>query len=392
MAKKKTWSRRRHAFYYKLSCLLVGLYVALKYRYRGEKFDEGGRQYLYIYNHQTPLDQHLLYLSLKRQPYTVASEDLFTMGFISSIIRHTQAPIPFKKSENDFAAVKTCVRIVKEGRSIALSPEGNRTFTGVTGYIKPSVAKLIKLLRLPVAVFIIRGGYGVIPRYADKVRKGRVTGGISRVIEYEEYKDLTDEQLYELICQSMYVDESVPQPVKSRRRAEFMERAVYVCPSCGKTGGIQSRGNEIRCTHCGISATVDERMRFSENFPVRTVLEWTEKQNEWVNALEIDPLAPAISTEKVMLRALDRQNGKKDVLAKEAEARLFTDRLEVGDRVFAFSDVTAMTVCGRKRLDFYLDGKTYQLTAGNCFCALKYVNVYYNYKNKKENGDGFLGI
>lgn len=390
--KKTTWKKARHAFYYKLSCLLVGIYVKIVYRYRGKKFDDGGRQYLYIFNHQTPLDQHLLYLSLKRQPYTIASEDLFTMGFVTRIIEHTQAPIPFKKSESDFSAVKTCVRIVREGCSIALSPEGNRTFTGETVHIKPSVAKLVKLLRLPVAVFTVRGGYGVIPRYADKPRRGRVTGEITRVIEYDDYKDLSDEQLYALICEALHVDESVPEPIKGNRRAEFMERAVYICPSCGKVGTIVSKNNGIKCVSCGISAGVDDRMRFDENFPVRTISEWTKLQNEWVNGIVPDENTPAIFAERATLRVFDREKGKKIILSEDGETKLFSDRLETGGYVFPYRDVTAMTVCGRARLDFYCGGKTYQLVAGRTFCALKYVNIYYNYKNKKENGDGFLGI
>ena len=390
--KKKTWHKKRHAFYFQLQRFLVGIYVRFAYRYRGKKFDDGGRQYLYVSNHQTPLDQHLLYLSLRRLPYTLASEDLFTMGLVPKIIKHAHAPIPIKKSENDFTAVKTCVRIVKEGCSIALSPEGNRTFTGETVHIKPSVAKLIKLLRLPVAVFIVRGGYGVIPRYADKPRRGRVTGSVERVIEYEEYKNLSDEELYNLIKDALHVDESETSRTTSPRRAEFMERAVYVCPSCGAVGTIHSEGNRIGCSHCGISAEVGEDMHFGPSFPVRTVKEWTDRQNEWVNALEVDGSGKAIFAERVRLRVLLRKEGKKQVLAEDAEARIFADRLEVGDYTFAYPEVTAMTVCGRKRLDFYLGGKTYQLTAGNTFCALKYVNIYYNYKNKKENGDGFLGI
>lgn len=390
--KKTTWHKKRHAFYFQLQRFLVGLYVKIFYHYRGKKFKDGGRQYVYIFNHQTPLDQHLLYLSLKKLPYTLASEDLFTMGFVSTIIKHAHAPIPIKKSENDFTAVKTCVRIVKEGCSIALSPEGNRTFTGETVHIKPSVAKLIKLLKLPVAVFIVRGGYGVIPRYADKPRRGRVTGSVERVIEYEEYKDLTDEQLYELIKSSLYVDESENSFTTSQKRAEFMERAVYVCPSCGAVGTIESSNNTVRCTSCGISSEVANDMHFAPSFPVKTIKEWTQKQNEWVNALEIDGQKEPITSEKVKMRILLREEGRKKVLADGVEARLFTDRLEVGDRTFPFKDVSAMTVCGRCRLDFYFDNETYQLTAQNNFCALKYVNIFYNYKNKKENGDGFLGI
>lgn len=390
MKGKKTWHRKRHMFYYYLQRLLVGLYVKFAYHYRGKKFDDGGRQYLYIFNHQTPLDQHLLYLSVRRPPYTIASEDLFTMGIVSAIIKHAAAPIPIKKSESDFTAVKTCVRIVKEGCSIALSPEGNRTFTGETVHIKPSLTKLVRLLKLPVAVFIVRGGYGVIPRYADKPRRGKVTGGVERVIEYEEYKNMTDDELYELIKSSLHVDESECSHTTSGNRAEVMERAVYVCPSCGAVGTIHSSGNEISCSHCGIKAEVGEDMHFSPSFPVRTIKQWTKWQNEWVNSLETD--CGLIFSETVKLRVLRREQSKKDVLADGAEARLYGDRLEVGELTFNYSDVTAMTVCGRCRLDFYCDGQTYQLTAGRDFCALKYVNIYYNYKNKKENGDGFLGI
>ncbi|MCD8373122.1 MAG: hypothetical protein LUD27_07475 [Clostridia bacterium] len=52
----------------------------------------------------------------------------------------------------------------------------------------------------------------------------------------------------------------------------------------------------------------------------------------------------------------------------------------------------AATVCGRYRLDFYAGGVTYQLTAQKTFCAIKYVNLLYHYKNGEENPDGFLGI
>ena len=77
---------------------------------------------------------------------------------------------------------------------------------------------------------------------------------------------------------------------------------------------------------------------------------------------------------------------------KEAEASAYADRLEVDGKTFYYRDVSAMTVCGRKRLDFYCANETFQLTASDRFCALKYVNLYYHYKNIKEDGDGFLGM
>lgn len=389
--KSKQWHKPRHTFFFKLSKFLIRIYSGIIYHYHGKKFDDQG-QYLFLYNHQTPLDQHLLYLSLSKLPYTVASEDLFTMGWISRFICYAQAPIPFKKSESDFAAVKTCVRVVKEGYSIALSPEGNRTFTGETVHIKKSIVKLIKLLRLPVAFFIIRGGYGVMPRYAKKPRRGNVHGSIEKVIEYETYKDMSDDELYELIKQILHVDESETSHCKSCRKAEYMEHAVYLCPSCNSVGSLKSKGNEVVCCHCGLRGTVDESLQFDSAFPVKNLKEWTALQNDWVNAQPVDETEKPIFAEKVRVRVLLREKAVKRVLAKKTEARLFSDRLEVAGRVFYYRDVSAMTVCGRKRLDFYCGNETYQLTASERFCALKYVNLYYHYKNVKEGGDGFLGI
>lgn len=389
--KSKKWHKARHTFFFWLSKCLIRIYSGIVYRYRGKKFEDKG-QYLFLYNHQTPLDQHLLYLSLSRLPYTVASEDIFTMGGISRFICYAQAPIPFKKSENDFAAVKTCVRIVKEGYSIALSPEGNRTFTGETVHIKKSIVKLIKLLRLPVAFFIIRGGYGVMPRYAKKPRKGKMSGSIEKVLAYEAYKDMSDDDLYELIRQTLYVDESETSQCRSAKKAEYMENAVYLCPSCKSVGTLASKGNAIGCNRCGLKGYVNERLQFNEGFPVKNLKEWTALQNEWVNALSAEETERPIFSEIVTVRKLLRDKAVKQMLAKEAEARAYADRLEVDGKTFYYRDVSAITVCGRKRLDFYYANETIQLTASDRFCALKYVNLYYHYKNIKEDGDGFLGI
>ena len=390
--KNQRWHKPRLVFFFGLSKLLVGIYAKLVYRYRGEKFDNRKGQYLFFYNHQTALDQNLMYLSLPKQPYTVATEDIFTMGVLSKIIRYTQAPIPFKKSASDFAAIKTCVKIIREGYSIALSPEGNRTFTGVTNHIKPSVGKLVKMLKLPVVIFIVRGGYGVLPRYADRPRRGRVSGRVERVITYEEYKDLSDEETYKLICDALYVDESDSGAVcKSRRQAEYLERALYLCPKCGKVGTLYSKGRTFSCTACGAKATLDDTRVFHGDFPFRTVLEWTQWQDKQVRSLPVGGDETPYYRETVRLREL--VPGKKIVVRKSAEARLFSDRMEIGDLVFPFDEISAMTVCGKMRMDFYFGEHTYQLTADRRFCGLKYVNLYYHYRNKKEGAeDGFLGI
>ena len=61
---------------------------------------------------------------------------------------------------------------------------------------------------------------------------------------------------------------------------------------------------------------------------------------------------------------------------------------------FPFDEVTAVSVLGRNKLNIYHNKKVYQLKSGKRFNALKYVNIYYRYKNvSKGDTDGkFLGL
>ena len=101
-------------------------------------------QCLILSNHQTAFDQFFVGMSFKKAVYFLASEDIFSNGWISSVIRWLVAPIPIKKQTTDVSAVMNCIRVAKEGGTIALAPEGNRTYDGRTVNINPAIAKLAK--------------------------------------------------------------------------------------------------------------------------------------------------------------------------------------------------------------------------------------------------------
>ena len=62
------------------------------------------------------------------------------MGPLSALIRYLVAPIPIQKQATDVAAVMTCICLAREGGTIAIAPEGNRTYSGKTVYINPAIA------------------------------------------------------------------------------------------------------------------------------------------------------------------------------------------------------------------------------------------------------------
>lgn len=179
--------------------------------------------------------------------YYVASEDLFSNGFVSRMLEWAVRPIPIRKQTTDVRAVMTCLKVAKEGGTIAISPEGNRTYSGRTEHINPAIGGLVKLLRLPVAFIRIEGGYGVQPRWADNVRKGKMRVYVSRVMEPEEYRALPEEEIAAIVQKELYVDDlAIKGDFKSKKSAEYMDRAFYVCPDCGLST-FHAEGERITC-------------------------------------------------------------------------------------------------------------------------------------------------
>ena len=186
MKKNDSWMKFRHKLFVWLLRPAFTLVTVLRYHVTIEKFKaQGDRPFLVIMNHQTAFDQFFVSIMFNRPVYFIASEDIFSLGWASDAIRYIAAPIPIKKQTLDLQAVKNCIRVAREGGTIALAPEGNRTYHGRTLYMKPGIASMVKKLGLPLAIFRIDGGYGVHPRWSDVVRRGKMRCYISRVIEPE---------------------------------------------------------------------------------------------------------------------------------------------------------------------------------------------------------------
>ena len=401
--KKTRWVLYRHKVVTKIANLLYGRHVLKKYNITIKPFKErGDRQYLVLFNHQTAADQFFVGIAFDANPiYYVASEDLFSAGITSKLIKFAVNPIPIKKQTTDPRAVINCIKVAKEGGTIALAPEGNRTYDGRPVYIKPSIAQLAMHLKLPIAFFRIEGGFGIHPRWSDVVRKGRMTAGVSRVMEPEEYADMTPEQLSEIINRELYVDEArIDAEYHSAALAEYIERFIYVCPDCGLSE-LESRGDVVECKRCGRRVRylpTKELEGVDRKFPYRFLSEWYDYQCSYVNALDVTEMTdtPVYCDTARFSRVILYKNKKR--LHKAAKISLYGNRITVeGDgrlTTFNFDDLSTVTVLGKNKLDIYTKDEVFQIKGDKRFNALKYVNFYYRYKNivKGQENVKFLGL
>jgi len=411
MSKGKTpWVKPRHRIVQDVLSKLIHPYIRWKYHIEITPFrDPQDRPVLIVMNHQTGFDQFFVALAFKHPVYFIASEDIFSLGWLSRALTWLVAPIPIKKQTSDLRAVRAALQIAKEGGSVCLAPEGNRTFDGKLCYIKPAILGLIRLLKLPVATFRIEGGFGVHPRWSDVVRKGNMKAYVSRLIEPEEYRRISDEELMQMLLEGIGVDETaIDGTYHSPQLAEYIERAIYVCPDCGLSE-FESHGDMIECKKCGrkVQYLPDKTLRDADgrDFPFRFLADWYEYQGNFIRNLDISPYyeAPAYE-DRGRISEVILYDSKK-VLTKDAVLKLYGNRIEAwgtaeaGSGDFAaywhFDEVDTVTVLGKNKINIYTGDKVYQIKSDPRFNALKYVNLFYHYKNisKGESSDGeFLGL
>lgn len=396
MNKRKKWVRPRHAVFHFLGRFIY-LFVNAKMHYKCKIYKlEKGKPNLILCNHQTAWDMGMLYMSFNRPLYFVASDDLFSERY-SKALEYIFAPIPKSKSLHDVGAIRAMKQVINEGGNVAMYPEGNRTYSGKTEYIDPALVKLIRFLKVPVILYNIQGGYGVMPRWSQKVAKGKFVGFVKKVLEPSDYQAMSDEELYNLIIENLAVDDTTLNcTYKGKRRAECVERLLYICPDCGLSE-FTSYGNNFKCKNCGREYHYNEDLTISAlegNTKFKYLKDWYEYQNDYINSHDFSSYKnqPVYITKDIVLKENKVRVGKAKIY--EGEVKGYYNRFEFGNLVYYFDDITAVTNLGRCKVGFYVDGKKYQfIDKDKRYAGIKYMHLFYRYKNLKENnGSKFLGL
>ena len=217
----------------------------------------------------------------------------------------------------------------------------------------------------------------------------------------EEYAKMSDDALFQKIQKGLFVDEAVCDgQYHHKRLAEYLERAVYVCPFCGLSR-FESNKDILRCRQCGREIRylpTKELQGIGFDFPFRFVADWYDAQKDHINALNVlEYEEKQLYAERVDWYEVIPYK-KKKLICRQAVLSLYGTRAEIagsgGKEVFPFGQTLAITVLGRNKLNIYSGDKIYQIKGGKRFNALKYVHFFHRYKNitSGDNNGKFLGL
>lgn len=377
--------RKRHSAWNKIATPILSAYLKSKFNYTYEKCDIKP-PFLVLGNHTTDYDAFFISKSFKNHLYFVMSDHVSSIPVAGKLIRHLLSPIPITKSTADVTTVRNIFSVIKQGASVAIFPEGNKSFSGEMSEMKPSIAKLVKKLNVPVLIYNIEGGYFSSPRWTKNKRKGHVHGFVKRIITTQEIDKLSEEELFDIIKTSLRVNayevqEREKQRFVGKNLAENIETFLYTCPKCKKLSTLHGKGNTFCCDNCGFNSTYDEYGYIHNEYFTRL-----DKYDIWqkenlksidYNLYKENEVITSDTGFEIMQKIDNYSNkklGKYDLYAYKNRFELVSKKKTI---VIPFSDILGYALEGVNGIQLSLKDKTiYRFKNEYTKSGLKYLNLY----------------
>ncbi len=187
----------------------------------------------------------------------------------------------------DIQATKQIFEAVKLGDSIVIFPEGIQSTSGSAHPINPATMKLLKKLKLPVALVTLKGSYFTRTRYSTDVKKGKITLTLSKLFDAEDFTTQTEEQLNQTLLSKFKYDEFEEF---SKEKVEFigkepnitgLNNIIYKCPHCKSEGCFEIENDSMTCKECGFKIRMDnyyDIFAVNKELPFKNIDEWYKWQ------------------------------------------------------------------------------------------------------------------
>lgn len=393
--------RFRHVLLYTLLRPFFRIFIWFRFRFIAKKYKGPAKgPYLILGNHTINMDPFLVALSFREPIYYVASDMLFSIPVISKIISYLVQPISKAKYKPDPETVKNMMRVAKSGGSIGIFPEGNRTFSGRIMYMPYSVSKLIRLLKLPVLFYRLEGGYLTQPRWSVHNRRGKMRGYVKSTWTYDEYKDLSNDEIYDFVVKQLSVNDfdmqaEQPRRFRGKHYAEYIERAFFVSPVTDEIGTIYSDKDDIYDSSSDLHYRMNtygliDNVGNTKHYP-NTIL-WYDHQVSVVDRLIDQRVATPLFEEQANVFELLK---RKQMPLSQSQLVLYTDRFTFtvnGEvQTWLYQDIMPAVQYSNTLIIYHkVLEKTYFFRGNERFCALKYVMFAKSYQRRVLNYDSEL--
>lgn len=218
---------------------------------------------LILMNHSSFTDLFMIAsLFADRQYHIVCTND----GFVgkAGLMRRIGC-IPTKKFITDTTLVKDMKYTFETLKSsIVMYPEASYSFDGTETPLPKSLAKCLRLMKVPVVMVKSEGAFLRDPLYNNlQKRDVKVSATVKYVLSAEDVVSKNADEIHQILCDEFKYDHFRTQYdkgilVKEKFRADGLHRALYKCPACKSEGTMQGKGIDISCNKCHKVYTLEE--------------------------------------------------------------------------------------------------------------------------------------
>ena len=334
--------------------------------------------YLVLGNHVGYWDPFLTGHFLPHFTHFVSSDAAFREPLIRFFLEGL-GTIPKKKSIRDTKVIRDIISVIGQGENVGIFAEATRTWSGSTQVIDSSIAKLIKMLQVPVVVPILKGMNLFNPRWAYKIRRTNVEIEYKLLFTKNEVSKLSETEIFKKFTDAVKYDEVERQRKKmhvihSKKRAEYISHALYLCPECKAIDTFSAKGNNFYCRSCGYDIHINkygffERKSFGKLY-FDNIKDWFDREEEEMLNLISEKIKTDVKElifEDKASKVFTEDEHFNMNLTGIADIKLYIDRIEINykdhnkDLIFNFDDLQTINPQVNERLEIYYKNTAYRI-------------------------------
>lgn len=295
------------------------------------------KTFILVSNHTSSIDPGYIVLALKnRYVRFVASDHVSRKGTLGFVLKALCGIIVKRRDKPSSVLVNDILGTLKAGIPVAIFAEGNTSFNGETGFISENTGKMVKDSGVALVTFRFDNGYLLTARWSEKKKKGTLRCGVVNEYSPQEIADMTVDEVNEIIRRDTYVNAFEQQRLNpgvytGENMAEYLERILYICPSCKKTGHLHSKGDSFKCHNCSYTVEygTDAFFHGQDNVIFDNVLDWDKWQRDVWKENVLSAQSGEIIFEESGMKVVSVKKDSKTLLSENATLQLYKDKFAV---------------------------------------------------------------
>ncbi len=188
----------------RIFCRIVLLFAGQWIQVKGYRADPKKGPYLYMFNHESMLDQFIVAAAVPEFINALGAQRQFSYPVWGLIIkRYGAIPIERRNLKEAIHSLELVAEEIKTGVSFFIAPEGTRTLTGELGSFKKGPFHLAFNTGVTIVPIILINAFEAKPKTDWRIHPGKITAHFDKPIRGVDYKDKTMLELQALVKERM---------------------------------------------------------------------------------------------------------------------------------------------------------------------------------------------